>query len=162
LTAARSGEVRGALWSEIDLARAVWVIPAARMKAHKDHRVPLSGAAMALLRSLERTGELVFPSPRGQKALSDMSLTAILRRMNLEAVPHGMRSTFRDWVSERTAFPTMLAEMALSHALKDATEAAYARGDLFDKRRALMEAWAGFVDTVAVPVSDNVVTLRRA
>ena len=162
LTAVRSGEVRGALWSEIDLARALWVIPALRMKAEKDHRVPLSDAAMHLLRSLERTGELVFPSPRGEKPLSDMSLTAILRRMNLTAVPHGMRSTFRDWVGERTAFPTMLAEMALAHAVKDKTEAAYARGDLFDKRRALMEAWAGFVDTVAVPVSDNVVALRRA
>lgn len=148
LTAARSGEVRGAVWAEIDMGKAIWTIPASRMKAKREHRVPLSSAALELLRDLPRIegSEFVFPAPRGGM-LSDMTLTAVMRRMELEAVPHGLRSTFRDWCSERTNFPRELAEAALAHVLKDKTEAAYRRGDALEKRRGLMEAWSKFLRT---------------
>lgn len=145
LTAARSGEVRGAVWSEIDMDAAVWTVPAERMKAHKEHRVPLSPQALALLASLPRIegNELVFPAPRGG-VLSDMTLTAVMRRMELDAVPHGMRSTFRDWTAERTNYPREVAEMALAHTIGNAVEAAYRRGDLFTKRAEMMAEWAIF------------------
>lgn len=145
LTAARSGEVRGARWSEINMADAVWTVPAERMKAHREHRVPLSPAALALLASLPRIDgvDLVFPAPRGGQ-LSDMALTAVMRRMDSPAVPHGMRSTFRDWAAERTHFPREVAEMALAHVIENKVEAAYRRGDLFAKRAELMAAWATF------------------
>ena len=145
LTAARSGEVRGARWAEIDLDAATWTVPAERMKAHKEHRVPLSEAAVTLLRSLPRIAgtDLVFPAPRGGQ-LSDMSLVAVTRRMEVKAVPHGFRSTFRDWCAERTNYPREVAEMALAHAIGDKVEAAYRRGDLFEKRRRLMKDWAAF------------------
>lgn len=145
LTAARSGEVRGATWSEIDMGAAVWTVPAERMKAHKEHRVPLSPQALALLASLPRIdgNELVFPAPRGG-VLSDMTLTAVMRRMELDAVPHGMRSTFRDWTAERTNYPREVAEMALAHTIGNAVEAAYRRGDLFTKRAEMMAAWSIF------------------
>ncbi len=145
LTACRSGEARGATWKEIDLDEATWTIPAARMKSSRPHRVPISPAAVSLLRHLphKRGDVLVFPAPRGGQ-LSDMTLTAVLRRMKVDAVPHGFRSTFRDWASERTNYPRDVAEMALAHAIGDATEAAYRRGDLFDKRRLMMNAWAAF------------------
>jgi len=145
LTAARSGEVRGARWTEIDLDTATWTVPAERMKAGKEHRVPLSGDALAVLNALphdDRT-TLVFASSRGGM-LSDMSLTAMLRRMKVDAVPHGFRSSFRDWCAERTNYPREVAEMALAHAIGDKVEAAYRRGDLFDKRRRLMKDWAVF------------------
>jgi integrase len=146
LTAARSGEVRGAMWDEIDLRGAVWTIPADRMKAEREHRVPLSDAAVALLRSLPREAEqdLVFQAPRGGP-LSDMTLTAVLRRMKVDAVPHGFRSTFRDWAAERTNYPRDVAEMALAHAIDSKVEAAYRRGDLFDKRRRMMADWSAFL-----------------
>ena len=146
LTAARSGEARGAKWNEIDLDAMTWTVPADRMKAHKEHRVPLSGAAVKLLRGLPRIvgADLVFPAPRGGQ-LSDMSLVAVTRRMDVEAVPHGFRSTFRDWCSERTNYPREVAEMALAHAIGNAVEAAYRRGDLFEKRRLMMEDWAKFL-----------------
>ena len=145
LTAARSGEVRGAVWAEIDLDAAIWTVPADRMKAGREHRVPLSSAAVALLKALPRMvgTNLVFPAPRGG-TLSDMTLTAVLRRMQVDAVPHGFRSTFRDWASERTNYPRDAAEMALAHAIGDKVEAAYRRGDLFDKRRRMMADWAAF------------------
>ncbi len=145
LTAARSGEVRGARWNEIDLDAAVWSCPGERMKAGKEHRVPLSDAALAILAALPHEGHdtLVFASPRGGM-LSDMSLTAVLRRMKVDAVPHGFRSTFRDWCAERTNYPREVAEMALAHAIGDKVEAAYRRGDLFEKRRKLMNDWAAF------------------
>lgn len=147
LTAARSGEVRGALWSEIDMQAATWSIPAARMKGGKDHRIPLSGEAMSLLKGLPRIGasDLVFPSPRnGKTMLSDMTLSAVLRRLKVQAVPHGFRSTFRDWAAEMTRYPGDLAEMALAHAIGSKVEAAYRRGDMFEKRRQMMEDWADF------------------
>ena len=147
LTAARSGEVRGASWSEIDLAEALWTIPAARMKGGREHRVPLSEAALAILEGLGTAAEgsgLVFPGARGQP-LSDMSLSAVLRRMKLDDFTvHGFRSSFRDWCAETTSVASEVAEMALAHAVGNKVEAAYRRGDLFDKRRELMAAWAAF------------------
>lgn len=145
LTAARSGEVRGATWSEFDLQEGVWQCPGERMKAGKDHRVPLSPAALSVLKSLHRIqGEdLVFTSPRGG-ALSDMSLVALVRRTGVDAVPHGFRSTFRDWASEKTTYPREVAEMALAHTIGNAVEAAYRRGDLFAKRREMMDDWARY------------------
>ncbi len=144
LTAARSGEVRLARWSEIDLDNGVWTIPAERMKAGKEHRVPLSPPARALLGPPGAREKLIFQSPQKPgRPLSDMTLTALLRRM-LEApvTVHGFRSTFRDWAGEDSTFPREVIEAALAHRLKDKAEAAYARGDLFTKRRALMDAWA--------------------
>jgi integrase len=147
LTAVRSGEVRGALWSEIDLAKKVWTVPPERMKAKREHRVPLSTQAITLLKSLpsKRLGGLVFPGNKPKAKLSDMSLTAVMRRMAVDAVPHGLRSSFRDWVGEETAFPREVAEMALAHAVGNAVEAAYRRGDLFEKRRSMMQDWATYL-----------------
>lgn len=146
LTAARSGEVRGATWAEIDLEAKVWTVPAERMKAHKEHRVPLSAAAVHLLKALPRIEDnnMVFAAPRGGQ-LSDMTLTAVLRRMEIDAVPHGFRSTFRDWTAECTNYPNEVCEMALAHTVGDKVEAAYRRGDLFEKRRRLMDEWAAFL-----------------
>lgn len=146
MTAARSGEARGATWAEIDLEAKVWTVPGERMKAGKEHRVPLSAEAAALLKALPRMAatDLVFPSPRGGM-LSDMTLTAVLRRMEVPAVPHGFRSTFRDWAAERTNYPRDVAEMALAHTIGDKVEAAYRRGDLFDKRLRMMADWAKFL-----------------
>lgn len=160
LTAARSGEVRGATWAEIDLDKAIWRIPAERMKAKKEHRVPLSDAAIALLKAMQRSDDagLVFPSPTG-KTLSDMTLLAILRRANLEATPHGFRSTFRDWAGERTNYPRELAEVALAHVKGDESEAAYWRGDVLERRRCLMNDWAAFI---AAPAAHGaVIPLHR-
>ena len=169
LTACRSGESRGALWSEIDLDGAVWNIPAERMKANRSHRIPLSLAAVSLLQSLKRFKDhegndvdLVFPGRDIEKPLSDMSLTQVMRRMELTAVPHGFRSTFTDWCAERTAYPSEVREMALAHAIGNETEAAYRRGDLFDKRRNLMQGWAKFLNTAPVKKSRKTVPLRAA
>ncbi len=160
LTAARSGEVRGATWAEIDLERALWVVPAERMKMKREHRVPLSPAAAALLKALPRLdgNPLVFPAARGGM-LSDMTLSATMRRMHeaevaaqrpgfldsrnkRPAVPHGLRSTFRDWVAEATTYPGEMAEVALAHQISNAVEAAYRRGDMVEKRRRMMGDWA--------------------
>lgn len=145
LTAARSGEVRGATWDEIDMQASTWTVPAIRMKAGKEHRVPLSSTAVDLLRDLTQFKEiaLIFPSTK-KSPLSDMTLTAVLRRMAVDAVPHGFRSTFKDWASERTSYPSELSEMALAHTIVSKVEAAYRRGDLFDRRRDLMRDWAEF------------------
>lgn len=145
LTAARSGEVRGATWAEIDLEGRVWTIPAERMKAGKEHRVPLSGAAIALLAALPHMAgtDLVFASSKGTP-LSDMTLTALLRRMEAKATAHGFRSTFRDWASELTDYPHDVCEMALAHTVESKVEAAYRRGDLFERRKAMMTDWAAF------------------
>lgn len=146
LTAARSGEVRGAAWSEIDMEGRLWTIPASRMKAGKEHRVPLSEDVVALLKSLPREadGEYVFMGMRGAM-LSDMSLTAVLRRMGHGGLTqHGFRSTFRDWAGETTAYPREVCEHAQAHRLADGVEAAYQRGDLLKKRSQLMKDWADF------------------
>jgi integrase len=163
LTTCRSREVRGAQWTEIDLDAGMWVIPATRMKMEREHRVPLSVEAIGLLTGLPRlTGNpLVFPAVRGGE-LSDMTLSATMRRLHeadvaaggpgftdrvskRPAVPHGLRSTFRDWVAERTHFPGDLAEVALAHKVGSAVEAAYRRGDMIEKRRTMMSAWADFL-----------------
>lgn len=147
LTAARSGEVRGARWTEIDLEARLWTVPAVRMKGGKEHRVPLSKAALALLKDLEQRGELAFPGHRHDKMLSDMSLTAVLRRMErADITVHGFRSTFRDWCAEApgNTFPREVCEHALAHSLPSKVEAAYRRGDLLEKRALLMQAWADF------------------
>ncbi|MEZ5617204.1 MAG: tyrosine-type recombinase/integrase [Rhodocyclaceae bacterium] len=148
LTAARSGEVRGATWDEIDLASAVWTIPASRMKAKKEHRIPLSKAALKLLEALPRDGEIVFLSPTG-KQFSDAAMTKLLERMGRSDITgHGFRSSFRDWAGETTGYPREVIEHALAHQLKDKAEAAYARGSLFEKRRRLMDEWAKFTAKV--------------
>jgi integrase len=161
LTAARSGEVRLATWSEFDLEAGVWTIPAARMKAGKEHRIPLSDAALALLDDLPAVEgvDYLFPGERAKKPLSDMSLSAVTRRMNegekpawiepqtgAQVVPHGFRSSFRDWAGETTSHPREVVEHALAHQLQDKAEAAYARGTLFDKRKKLMQEWAAWCE----------------
>jgi integrase len=161
LTAARSGEIRGARWPEFDLDRAEWLIPGERMKAGKPHRVPLSAPALKLLHGVPRIEgtDLVFPS-RKNTPLSDMTLTKIMRDMGLEAVPHGFRSTFRDWASERTNYPRDVAEMALAHAIGDKVEAAYRRGELFEKRKRMMADWAAFCERPPA-AGGGVVPLKR-
>lgn len=148
LTAARSGEVRGATWDEVNIDEGIWTIPASRMKAQKEHRVPLSKPALALLNDLTRHGEnkLIFVAPRGGQ-LSDMTLSAVIRRMGAPCVPHGFRSSFRDWAAERTNYPREMAEMALAHTISDKVEAAYRRGDLFEKRRQMMDDWGAFCES---------------
>ena len=152
LTAARSGEVRGAKWSEIDLQNKIWTIPADRMKAGKEHRVPLASQVIALLKALphEEKTDHVFLAPRGGQ-LSDMSLTAVLRRMERDGLTqHGFRSTFRDWAGETTTYPREVCEHALAHRLADGVEAAYQRGDLLTKRAGLMSDWANYCNSPPV------------
>lgn len=161
LTAARSGEARGATWDEIDMDAAIWTIPAERMKAGKEHRSPLSPEAVALLEALPRIdgSATVFPNTKGA-ALSDMTLTAVLRRMGRPVTAHGFRSSFRDWAGETTAYPREVIEHALAHQLKDKAEAAYARGTLFDKRRRLMADWAKYCGTAATTASVTPINRR--
>ncbi|MFP9139233.1 tyrosine-type recombinase/integrase [Devosia sp. XGJD_8] len=146
LTAARSGEVLNAEWSEVDLITQVWTIPAARMKGGRQHRVPLSPQAMEVLRTVSDKNDerYVFPGQREGKPLSSMALAMALRRMGVEVTAHGFRSSFRDWVAEQTSYPNEVAEMALAHTIKNAAEAAYRRGDLLEKRRDLMTDWSDF------------------
>lgn len=164
LTAARSGEVRGAKWSEIDLKEKVWTIPAERMKAKREHRVPLTAGALKLLEALPllENSPHIFPSSKPGVKLSDMTLTATIRRINAERkangdkawtdrdgneiTVHGFRSTFRDWAAERTNYPSEMAEMALAHTISNAVEAAYRRGDMFEKRRRMMADWARYCE----------------
>lgn len=186
LTAARSGEIRGATWGEIDLDAAEWSIPAERMKMKNAHRVPLSAPAVRLLRALRtipETGEvlqppgreeLVFKGNRGA-ALSDSTLNAVIDRMNKGEKPrwvdvrddrpivqHGFRSTFRDWIAERTNYPNEVAEMALAHVISNKAEAAYRRGDLFEKRRNMMNDWAAFLERVEIPAQVIDLSTKRA
>ncbi|TVP86042.1 MAG: site-specific integrase [Thioalkalivibrio sp.] len=146
LTAARSGEARGATWSEIDLDAATWTVPAQRMKANKEHVVPLCDSAVQILRSAPRFPDcdLLFPSPRGT-AMSDGTLNAVLKRMNVDATVHGFRSTFRDWSAEFTNYPHEVCEMALAHTIPNAVERAYRRGDLLAKRSRMMKDWEKFL-----------------
>ena len=148
LTAARSGEVRRAEWDEVDWSRRIWEIPAARMKARRPHRVPLSNRAMEVLQAAgELSGPegLIFPAGVENRVASDMTFTALLRRLDIPAVPHGFRSSFRNWVEECTETPWAVAEAALAHNIGNATQAAYMTSDLFEQRRELMERWAEFV-----------------
>jgi integrase len=152
LTACRSGEVRGAAWDEIDLEAKVWTVPATRMKAGKEHRIPLSTQAIALLRQMPREGAYIFPGRSSDTILSDMSLTAVLRRMGRgDITVHGFRSSFRDWCAEAVGntFAREVCEHALAHSLPNKVEAAYRRGDLFDKRLPLMQAWADYCSTAS-------------
>jgi integrase len=148
LTAARTNEVLGARWAEIDLDAAAWTVPADRMKAGRDHRVPLAPRCIEILqraKELAVGSDYVFPGRSGMKPRGDKMFLKALRRMGLNITAHGFRSAFRDWAAERTNFPREVCEMALAHVIKDKTEAAYRRGDLFEKRRELMESWAQFV-----------------
>jgi len=161
LTAARSGEVLGARWDEFDLDRAIWTIPAARMKAGREHRVPLSKRALKIANAMHeaRNGAFIFPGQKAGKPLSVMALEMVLRRMKIEAVTvHGFRSAFRDWSAECTNFTNEVCEAALAHVIENKAEAAYRRGDLFDKRRKLMEAWAVYC---TAPKTGKVVAFRR-
>jgi integrase len=161
LTATRSGEVRGATWGEIDFNANTWTIPGERMKASKEHVIPLSPDAVKLLQALPRMKDCnyVFPSARGVQ-LSDMALSSVCRRMKVDAVPHGFRSTFRDWCAERTHYPNEVAEMALAHTISNAVEKAYRRGDLILKRTRLMNDWAKFCNTPHKP-DGEVVSLNK-
>lgn len=162
LTAARTAEVIGAKWSEIDFESKAWEIPGARMKAGRLHRVPLAPRCIEILaRAKELAGgqEFIFPGRSAGKPLSNMALLMTLRRMGREFTVHGFRSSFRDWASERTNFPRDVCEMALAHAVKDKTEAAYRRGDLFEKRRDLMALWALYA--TSAPAA-KIVSLRSA
>jgi len=148
LTAARSGEVRLATWAEIDFEAGVWTIAPDRMKAGREHRVPLSDAALAVLEKVRPlsvgSDSLLFPSKRAAKPLSDMTLAAVLKRLEAAVTVHGMRSTFRDWAEENTSYPHEVKEAALAHAVKNRVESAYQRTDLFDKRVNMMDAWASY------------------
>jgi integrase len=153
LTAARTGEVIGARWDEINLTEKLWVVPSARMKAGQEHRVPLPPAALAILEAMRaiRTGNFIFSNTRGGQPISNMAMTMTLRRMGRSGLTvHGFRSSFRDWAAERTNFPREVAEMALAHTVSDKVEAAYRRGDLYSKRAQLMAAWARFCSASAV------------
>jgi integrase len=162
LTSARTKEARGARWEEFDLAERIWTVPAERMKGGREHRVPLSGRALAIVEEMEavRSGPFVFPGQRSGTPINEFALLQLLRRtFPGELTVHGFRSTFRDWAAERTAFPAEVAEMALAHAVGSKVEAAYRRGDLFEKRRSLAEAWARFCATPEI--GGEVVRLMR-
>jgi integrase len=161
LTAARSGEVLGARWSEIDLDKKVWMLPPHRMKAGREHRVPLSERAVAILRQLaeSRTGDFVFPGRRKDKPLSDGTMHMALRWMKADTVTvHGFRSSFRDWAGNVTSFPREVVETALAHVIGDKAEQAYRRSDALEKRRKLMEAWAAYCEP---KTSGNVVPIAE-
>ena len=150
----------GACWDEFDLERAVWTVPAQRMKAGREHRVPLSRRALKILKTLReaRDGDFVFPGQKPGKSLSVTALEMVLRRMKIDGVTvHGFRSAFRDWAAECTNFTNEVCEAALAHVIENKAEAAYRRGDLFDKRRKLMEAWAVY----CAPKAGKVVAFRR-
>ncbi len=166
LTAARSGEALGATWTEIDLDAAVWTVPAARMKARKEHRVPLCPRAVAILQAVQPLNTRdsadapIFPGAKGGQ-LSGMAMAMLMRRMGSVATVHGFRSAFRDWAAECTAFAHEVCEMALAHTIGNKAEAAYRRGDLFDKRRKLMESWATYC-TSPVAAGAKVTPIRKA
>jgi integrase len=162
LTGTRTNEVLGARWEEFDLADKVWTIAAARMKSGKEHRVPLSDTALAILTKLgeHQQGKFVFTGGIAGRPLSNMAMLQLVKkRMKREITPHGFRSSFRDWAAERTGFPAEVAEMALAHTVADAVERAYRRGDLFQKRRQMMDAWAKFC--ASPPAGTIVLPLRR-
>ena len=164
LTAARTGETIGAARDEVNRYEKVWTVPADRMKAGKDHRVPLSSRALAILRDNAdlQKAEYLFPGGKAGKPLSNMAMTEVLRRMGRgDITVHGFRSTFRDWAAERTNFPNEVVEMALAHTIGDKTEAAYRRGDLFEKRRRLMSEWAAYCNAPAASGRDKVIPMRR-
>jgi integrase len=162
LTAARAGEVLGAKWDEIDLQAKVWTVPPARTKAHRGHRVPLAESAIAILRALPQNGAHVFYAPgKHGKPLDDKAMLDVLYRLRPGVTVHGFRSSFRDWCAERTNYPREVCEMALAHAVGNKVEAAYRRGDLFEKRRQLMAAWSRYL-TTPLPADASVTPIRAA
>jgi integrase len=170
LTATRTSEVLGATWNEIDLAASIWTIPSGRMKARREHRVPLSEAGMDVLRRVPRVAgtAYIFPGARTGRPLSNMALLQLMRGMGhgvggeeSDAVPHGFRSAFRDWAGEVSSFPRDVCEMALAHVIENKVEAAYRRGDLFEKRRAMMQAWADWCTGPTSAVDDPVPTASQ-
>jgi integrase len=161
LTAARTSEVLNATWAEVDLEKAVWTIPAARMKAGREHRVPLSPRAVEILEEVEPLGQPWLFAAGGSK-LSGMAMTMLLRRMEVDATVHGFRSAFRDWAAECTAYAHEVCEMALAHVIANKAEAAYRRGDLFEKRRRLMTEWATYCGKPAAKVGKVTPIRRRA
>lgn len=161
LTAARSGEARGAHWDEFDIAAKVWTIPAKRMKAAKEHRVPLTNRMLAILdtvKPLRRDDGLVFPGAKRGAPQTDMTMSAVLKRMKVDTTVHGFRSSFRDWCGDTTSFPREIAEAALAHTIGNKVEVTYRRGDALERRRDLMAAWEQYC---TAPVGGNVVELRR-
>jgi integrase len=168
LTAARTGEVIGARWNEIDLLDKIWTVPAGRMKAHREHRVPLSGPALAILQNMRAARDdddgnaFVFPGPKPGRPLSNMALLMLLRRMERAALTvHGFRATFKTWASERTAVQNEIVEASLAHIIGGKVEQAYRRTDLFEKRRRLMQQWATFCTTALPREAGNVTPLRQ-
>jgi integrase len=161
LTAARSGEILGMRWDEIDLDKKIWTVPAHRMKAGREHRVPLSSRAVTILHGLaKRSSDFVFPGQHRDKPLSAMAMEMMLRRMKIEnATVHGFRSSFRDWAGNETGYPRDLIETALAHVIGDKAEQAYRRSDALEKRRNLMETWAGYCEPKR---TTNVVKMRQA
>ena len=162
LTATRTGEVIGATWAEVDLEKAIWTIPATRMKAGKEHRVPLSPRAVEILQSvMPLKKEWLFPAIRGG-AMSGMAMSMLLRRMKAGVTVHGFRSSFRDWAAECTGYAHEVAEMALAHVIGNKAEAAYRRGDMFEKRRRLMQDWAVYCRTLPAAATDKVTPIRSS
>jgi integrase len=164
LTAARSGEIRGAVFSEINIAEKLWTIPPERMKAGREHRVPLSPRALAIVREMQliqkyQPGSLLFPGARKGRRVADVTITATLRQIGIDTAVHGFRATFKTWASERTNFQREVVESALAHINGDKTEAAYQRSDLLDKRRRLMDAWSAYAS--AAPVTADVIPIGR-
>ena len=162
LSATRTGKSIGAVWSEIDLKARVWVIPAARTKTNREHRVPLSARAVELLTALPRRGRYVFAAGTRDEPLNHTALGGLLKAMRPSTTVHGFRSSFRDWAAESTNYPAIVAEMALSHSVGTSVEKAYRRGDLFAKRRALMNAWARYCAKPVATTGDNVTPIRKA
>jgi hypothetical protein len=168
MTAVRSGSVRTATWNEIDVGKKLWTIPAEHTKAKREHKVPLPDQAVSLLNNLPRMAgtALLFPNPKA-KVLSDMALSQLMRGMrergelSVEAVPHGFRSTFRDWAAEQTNYPDEIRKAASGHAVGDAVKEAYQRTDLLEKRRHLMIEWANFLDLPAAGKSASVTPIRK-
>lgn len=164
LTAARTSEVTDATWGEVDMQAKVWTVPAVRMKAGREHRVPLSPAALAMLGAMRGDAEApagpIFPARTKRGGLSNMSMAMVLRRMGrADLTVHGFRSSFRDWAGDATDYPRDLAEMALAHTIKDKVEAAYRRGDMLERRAVMMTAWAEFADR-GPAVGEKVVPIR--
>jgi len=163
LTAARTAETIGARWDEIDLEGGLWTVPARRMKASKEHTVPLSKRALQILEGLPRDGEYLFPGASAGAPLSNMAMLELLRGMNGDGLTvHGFRSTFRDWAGDRTSYPREVIEHALAHKLKDKVEASYRRSDALEKRRRLMDAWAGYCTARPQAKGEKVVSIGAA
>ena len=155
LTAARSGEVREATWEEVDQAKRLWEIPAGRMKMKRPHRIPLSSRALAILEEVRSLGDgtgFIFPGTKTGRPLSDMTLSKLVKELGFKVDIHGFRTSFRTWAQERTNFPREIAEAALAHQIGSSVEQAYARSDLFEKRRKMMDQWAAYIDAKGADV----------